>query len=101
VAYPAALSTTSVAVVYTVMVETGLNRTDLGELILAACFITDLGTMLALGALFATYSWVLIGRGSARRRGSADHPSPARVGRATAQDHRPGIARRFLSSVPR
>ena len=55
-----ALSTTSVAVVYAVMVETGLNRTDLGKLILAACFITDLGTVLALGALFATYSWVLI-----------------------------------------
>src|SRR5580658_6678750 len=39
-----ALSTTSVAVVYAVMVETGLNRHDLGKLILAACFITDLGT---------------------------------------------------------
>jgi Kef-type K+ transport system membrane component KefB len=38
-----ALSTTSVAVVYAVMVETGLNRHDLGKLILAACFITDLG----------------------------------------------------------
>jgi Kef-type K+ transport system membrane component KefB len=55
-----ALSTTSVAVVYAVMVETGLNRTELGKLILAACFVTDLGTVLALGALFATYSWVLI-----------------------------------------
>jgi Kef-type K+ transport system membrane component KefB len=55
-----ALSTTSVAVVYAVMVETGLNRTDLGKLILAACFVTDLGTVLALGALFATYSWLLI-----------------------------------------
>ncbi len=55
-----ALSTTSVAVVYAVMVETGLNRSDLGKLILAGCFITDLGTVLALGALFATYSWLLI-----------------------------------------
>ncbi len=55
-----ALSTTSVAVVYAVMVETGLNRHDLGKLILAACFITDLGTVLALGALFASYSWLLI-----------------------------------------
>jgi Kef-type K+ transport system membrane component KefB len=44
-----ALSTTSVAVVYAVMVETGLNREDIGKLILAACFITDLGTVLALG----------------------------------------------------
>src|ERR1700730_1590654 len=55
-----ALSTTSVAVVYAVMVETGLTRHDLGKLILAACFITDLGTVLALGVLFATYGWLLI-----------------------------------------
>jgi Kef-type K+ transport system membrane component KefB len=56
-----ALSTTSVAVVYAVMIETGLNETDLGKLILAACFVTDLGTVLALGALFATYNrWMLI-----------------------------------------
>src|SRR5262245_56101596 len=55
-----ALSTTSVAVVYAVMVETGLNRHDLGKLILAACFVTDLGTVLALGGLFATYNWLLI-----------------------------------------
>ena len=55
-----ALSTTSVAVVYAVMVETGLNRHDLGKLILAACFITDLGTVLALGGLFANYGWLLI-----------------------------------------
>ncbi|HKH88146.1 MAG TPA: cation:proton antiporter, partial [Acidimicrobiales bacterium] len=34
-----ALSTTSVAVVYAVMVETGLNRHDIGKLILAACFV--------------------------------------------------------------
>lgn len=54
-----ALSTTSVAVVYAVMVETGLNRTDLGKLILAGCFVTDLGTVLALGGLFAQYSWLL------------------------------------------
>lgn len=37
-----ALSTTSVAVVYAVMVETGLNETELGKVILAACFVTDL-----------------------------------------------------------
>ncbi len=55
-----ALSTTSVAVVYAVMVETGLNRHELGKLILAACFITDLGTVLALGGLFASYNWLLI-----------------------------------------
>lgn len=54
-----ALSTTSVAVVYAVMVETGLNRHDIGKLILAACFVTDLGTVLALGGLFAQYGWLL------------------------------------------
>lgn len=55
-----ALSTTSVAVVYAVMVETGLNRAELGKLILAACFVTDLGTVLALGALFAGFSLLLV-----------------------------------------
>src|ERR1039458_10356616 len=54
-----ALSTTSVAVVYAVMVETGLNRHDIGKLILAACFVTDLGTVLALGGLFAQFGWLL------------------------------------------
>lgn len=54
------LSTTSVAVVYAVMVETGLNKTELGKIILAACFITDLGTVLALGIVFANFSaWLL------------------------------------------
>lgn len=47
-----ALSTTSVAVVYAVMVETGLNRSELGKVILAACFVTDLGTVVALGVFF-------------------------------------------------
>lgn len=54
-----ALSTTSVAVVYAVMVETGLNRTNIGKLILAACFVNDLGTVLALGVLFASFNALL------------------------------------------
>uniref|UniRef100_A0A7C3A753 Cation:proton antiporter n=1 Tax=Thermorudis sp. TaxID=1969470 RepID=A0A7C3A753_9BACT len=55
-----ALSTTSVAVVYALMVETGLNQTELGKLILAACFINDLGTVLALGLIFAGFDrWLL------------------------------------------
>lgn len=58
-----ALSTTSVAVVYAVMVETGLNRTDLGKLILTACFVCDLGTVLALGILFANYNLLLVAFG--------------------------------------
>jgi len=56
-----ALSTTSVAVVYAVMVETGFSSTDLGKLILAACFVTDFGTVLALGAFFADFNrWMLV-----------------------------------------
>lgn len=56
-----ALSTTSVAVVYAVMLERGYNATELGKIILAACFITDLGTVVALGLLFAEYDWRLLG----------------------------------------
>jgi Kef-type K+ transport system membrane component KefB len=49
------LSTTSVAVVYAVMVETGFNKTEIGKIILAACFVNDLGTVLALGIVFARF----------------------------------------------
>ena len=38
------------------MVETGYNRTELGKIILAACFINDIGTVLALGLVFANYN---------------------------------------------
>lgn len=55
------LSTTSVAVVYAVMVETGFNQTELGKVILAACFVNDLGTVLALGLVFAHYDlWLAL-----------------------------------------
>jgi Kef-type K+ transport system membrane component KefB len=47
-----ALSTTSLAVVYAVLVETGLNATRIGKLIMSACFVTDMGTALALSAIF-------------------------------------------------
>lgn len=52
-----ALSTTSMAVVYAVMLETGLNRTDFGKGILGACFVNDLGTVIALGLLFAPFTY--------------------------------------------
>lgn len=51
-----ALSTTSVAVVYAVMLEFGLNKTLYGKTLLAACFINDLGTVLALGFIFAPFT---------------------------------------------
>ncbi|HET6161472.1 MAG TPA: cation:proton antiporter [Dongiaceae bacterium] len=55
------LSTTSVAVVYAVMVETGFNKTEIGKVILAACFINDLGTVLALGIVFAKFDlWLAL-----------------------------------------
>jgi Kef-type K+ transport system membrane component KefB len=57
------MSTTSVAVVYAVMVETGLNETPIGKLILAACFVDDLGTVIALGLLFTSFGawfWIFL-----------------------------------------
>jgi Kef-type K+ transport system membrane component KefB len=39
------------------MLELGLNRTVFGKSVLAACFINDLGTVLALGLIFAPFGW--------------------------------------------
>ena len=47
-----ALSTTSLAVVYSVLVETGLSKSEIGKLIMASTFITDMGTAIALSILF-------------------------------------------------
>ncbi|MEQ1656681.1 MAG: cation:proton antiporter [Nitrospira sp.] len=55
-----ALCATSVAVVYTVLVERGHNELELGKIILAACFVTDLGSVVALGLLFARYDWWMV-----------------------------------------
>jgi Kef-type K+ transport system membrane component KefB len=56
-----ALSTTSVAVVYAVMVETGFNESEIGKIILAGCFVNDIGTVLALGIVFANYNvWLVL-----------------------------------------
>lgn len=51
-----AMSTTSVAVVYAVMLEFGFNATDYGKTVLAACFLTDLATVVALGLIFAPFT---------------------------------------------
>jgi Kef-type K+ transport system membrane component KefB len=45
------------AVVYAVMLETGFNKTEFGKGILASCFINDLGTVIALGLLFAPFTY--------------------------------------------
>jgi Kef-type K+ transport system membrane component KefB len=47
-----ALSTTSLAVVYSVLVETGLSKTEIGKFLMAATFITEMATALALSILF-------------------------------------------------
>jgi len=47
-----ALSTTSLAVVYAVLVERGLTDTAIGKLLMSATFVTDLCTALALSAIF-------------------------------------------------
>ena len=52
-----AMSTTSVAVVYAVMLEFGFNKTEYGKTMLAACFITDLATVLGLGLMFSPFSY--------------------------------------------
>ncbi len=49
-----ALSTTSLAVVYAVLVETGLNTVRVGKLIMSACFVTDMCTVIALSLIFIT-----------------------------------------------
>ncbi|MDI6724677.1 MAG: cation:proton antiporter [Methanobacterium sp.] len=49
-----ALSTTSLAVVYSVLVETNLSKTEIGKLLMASTFITDMGTAIALSILFIT-----------------------------------------------
>ncbi len=55
-----ALSTTSVAVIWAVAVETGLARTDLGQLVISATFVTDLLTVIALSVLFVAPTWWLV-----------------------------------------
>jgi Kef-type K+ transport system membrane component KefB len=55
-----ALSTTSLAVVYTVLLESGLNTTRVGQLILSATFVTDVCAVLALVVLFTTPTWWLV-----------------------------------------
>ena len=47
----------SVAVVYAVMLEFGFNRTAYGKVVLAACFVNDLATVVALGMMFAPFTW--------------------------------------------
>src|SRR5208283_2727577 len=55
-----ALSTTSMAVVYAVMLEYGFNKTEFGKGILGSCFVNDLGTVIDLGLIFAPFTYKTI-----------------------------------------
>ena len=55
-----ALSTTSTAVVYSVMFETGFNKTEYGKGILGSCFVNDLGSVIVLGLLFSPFTYKTI-----------------------------------------
>ena len=52
-----ALSTTSMAIVYSVMLEYGLNKTGFGKSLLGSCFVNDLGTVIGLGLIFAPFTY--------------------------------------------
>jgi Kef-type K+ transport system membrane component KefB len=55
-----ALSTTSLAVVYAVLVETGLNRELVGKRLMSATFVTDIATVAGLTILFIKPTiWVI------------------------------------------
>lgn len=52
-----ALSTTSLAVVYAVLVETGLSETNYGKRLMSATFVEDAGTAIFLTLLFLSFNW--------------------------------------------
>ena len=55
-----ALSTTSLAVVYAVLVETGLNTELVGKRLMSATFVTDIATVTGLTLLFVTPTiWIV------------------------------------------
>src|SRR5215208_6814227 len=51
------LSTTSVAVVYSTLLELGMNEINYGKSLLTACFVTDFCTVLTLGLIFSPLSF--------------------------------------------
>jgi Kef-type K+ transport system membrane component KefB len=54
-----ALSTTSVALVYTIVSEAGQTHTDVGQIVLAARFVNDIGTLVALAVVTAALDYRL------------------------------------------
>jgi Kef-type K+ transport system membrane component KefB len=51
------LSATSMAVIYSMLIETGLNKTEFGKGVLAASFINDLSTVIVLAIVFAPFTY--------------------------------------------
>ncbi|MGD9895452.1 MAG: cation:proton antiporter [Candidatus Methylacidiphilaceae bacterium] len=51
-----ALATTSVAIVYTAVVEQGMEATRFGQILLTSCFVTDFSSVLSLGLFFTRWS---------------------------------------------
>lgn len=54
------LSTTSVAIVYSTLLELGLNETNYGKSLLTSCFVTDFCTVISLGLFFSPFSFKTI-----------------------------------------
>jgi len=52
-----ALSTTSLGVIYSILMETGMHRTELGKLLMSATFVTDISTVLIMSILFVKTNW--------------------------------------------
>jgi Kef-type K+ transport system membrane component KefB len=55
-----ALATTSVAIVYTVLLESGIAHTQTGKRLMAATFVTDFLTALTLSLVFVRPTWWLV-----------------------------------------
>lgn len=51
------LSTTSVAVIYIVLLELNMNNAEYGKKLLISCFVTDLITVLVLTFMFTSYNY--------------------------------------------
>jgi Kef-type K+ transport system membrane component KefB len=54
-----ALSTTSLALVYTIFSEAGYSHTEVGQIVLAARFINDIATVVALAVVTANLDYRL------------------------------------------
>ena len=94
-----ALSTTSLAVVYAVLVERGLTGTTIGKLLMSATFVTDLCTALALSAIFINPNLWFRSSSSSRLR-SSSRCRGSRRGSSAATGTASSSRRSSSSSLP-